>query len=61
MVMKSKNIMIQRLGSFFFSSLSFPRMRESRNTLRKKLDARLRGNDGKNFLTLQLFKPREEI
>jgi hypothetical protein len=36
-------------------------MRESRNTLRKKLDARLRGNDGKNFLTLQLFKPREEI
>jgi len=41
-------MLIQESGSFFFSSLSFPRRRESRNTLRKKLDARLRGHDGKN-------------
>ena len=31
--------------------MSFPRRRESRNVLLKKLDVRLRGNDGKNFPT----------
>jgi hypothetical protein len=38
-------ILIQELGGFFFPSLSFPPKRESRNTLREKLDSRLRGND----------------
>jgi hypothetical protein len=36
--------------------LSFPRRRESRNVLLKKLDARLRGHDGQNSLTAQLFR-----
>jgi hypothetical protein len=34
-------------------SLSFPRRRESRNVLLKKLDARLRGHDEKNSPTTQ--------
>jgi hypothetical protein len=34
--------------------LSFPRRRESRNVLLKKLDARLRGHDGKTPQTLIL-------
>jgi hypothetical protein len=42
-------------GSFSIPSLSFPRRRESRNVLLKKLDARLRGHDGKNSPTPQLF------
>jgi hypothetical protein len=45
----------QRSGSSLISSLSFPRRRESRNVLRKKLDARLRGHDGKNSPTPQIF------
>jgi hypothetical protein len=42
------------VGGFFIQSLSFPRRRESRNVLLKKLDARLRGHDGKNSPTAQL-------
>jgi hypothetical protein len=34
--------------------VSFTRRRESRNALLKKLDARLRGNDGKNSPTAHL-------
>jgi len=41
---------------FFIQSVSFPRKRESRNALLKKLDARLRGHDGKNSPNPQLFK-----
>jgi hypothetical protein len=41
--------------------LSFPRRRESRNVLLKKLDARLRGHDGKNSSTAQLTEPIEQI
>jgi len=44
------------VGEFFIQSLSFPRRRESRNVLLKKLDARLRGNDGKNSPTAQINK-----
>ena len=35
-------------GSSLIQSPSFPRRRESRNALLKKLDARLRGHDGKH-------------
>jgi hypothetical protein len=39
---------------FFIQSLSCPRRRASRNVLLKKLDARLRGHDGKNSPTAQI-------
>jgi len=47
--------LIQGSGSFLIQSLSFPRRRESRNVLLKKLDARLRGHGGKNSPTAQLI------
>jgi hypothetical protein len=39
---------------FLIQSLSFPRKRESRNVLLKKLDARLRGHDGQTAPTFEL-------
>jgi hypothetical protein len=47
--------LFQGSGSFLIPSLSFLRRRESRNVLLTKLDARLRGHDGKNTPTPQLF------
>jgi hypothetical protein len=46
--------LVEQSGSFSIPSLSFPRRRESRNVLLKKLDARLRGHDGKNSPTAHL-------
>jgi hypothetical protein len=42
-------------GFFFNSNLSFPRRRESRDIFRKKLDARLRGHDGRNSPIIKLI------
>jgi hypothetical protein len=56
--MSSRGVFYSKLvvPAFFIQSLSFPRRRESRNVLLKKLDARLRGHDGKNSPTPQLNK-----
>jgi hypothetical protein len=43
------------LGSFFFSSLPFPRKREAKYISRKKLDARLCWHDGKYFVTSKII------
>jgi hypothetical protein len=55
-IMYSAILINSGVGEFFIQSLSFPRKRESRNVLLKKLDARLRGHDGKNSPTAQLTK-----